>query len=66
MTELFKLFDQDGNGRIDSNELKVVMTSVTNVKVTNGEVDAMIKEADANGDGVLDPAEFIRIMKKHK
>ena len=66
LMNLFKIFDRDGNGRIDANELKTVMGAVTNTKVTNEEVEAMIKEADINGDNVLDPAEFVRIMKKHK
>eukprot|EP00362_Geleiidae_sp_MMETSP1317_P001303 CAMPEP_0201280952 /NCGR_PEP_ID=MMETSP1317-20130820/42_1 /ASSEMBLY_ACC=CAM_ASM_000770 /TAXON_ID=187299 /ORGANISM="Undescribed Undescribed, Strain Undescribed" /LENGTH=47 /DNA_ID= /DNA_START= /DNA_END= /DNA_ORIENTATION= len=32
---LFKLFDRDGNGRVDGTELKNVMSQVTNTKVSD-------------------------------
>lgn len=66
LTTLFALFDRDGNGRITASELQAVMGRVAGERVSNEEVEAMIKEADTNGDGVLDPSEFIAIMKKHK
>ena len=63
---VFKIFDRDNNGRLDASELKAVMSAVINAEVTDEEVEAMIREADLNGDGVLDPGEFIKIMRQHR
>lgn len=48
--EAFKVFDKDGNGFISSAELRHVMTNLGE-KLTNEEVDEMIREADVDGDG---------------
>ena len=44
------MFDKDNNGFIDRRELKVAMASLGE-KLTDAEVDAMIAEADHDGDG---------------
>ena len=51
--EAFRLFDQDGNGFISATELKTVMTNLGE-KITDEEVDEMIREADIDGDGQVD------------
>ena len=48
----FKLFDRDGNGNISADELRHVMTNLGE-KLTDDEVDEMIREADLNGDGEI-------------
>lgn len=48
--EAFKVFDKDGNGFISSTELRYVMTNLGE-KLTDEEVEDMIREADADGDG---------------
>ena len=48
--EAFKVFDKDGNGYISASELRHVMTNLGE-KLTDEEVDEMIKEADVDGDG---------------
>lgn len=45
--EAFRVFDRDGNGFISSAELRHVMTSIGE-KLTEEEINAMIKEADAS------------------
>ena len=50
MREAFKLFDRDGNGDISPAELKQVMNNLGE-RLTEAEVDLMIREVDANGDG---------------
>ena len=51
--EAFKVFDRDNNGFISSAELRHVMTSIGE-KLTDDEVDEMIREADQDGDGRID------------
>ena len=51
--EAFKVFDRDNNGFISAAELRHVMTSIGE-KLTDNEVDEMIREADQDGDGRID------------
>ena len=48
--QAFRVFDRDGNGSISAAELRHVMTNLGE-DCTEEEVDEMIREADANGDG---------------
>jgi calmodulin len=50
--EAFKVFDKDGNGFISAAELRHVMTNLGE-KLTDEEVDEMIREADIDGDGQI-------------
>ncbi|ELT91434.1 hypothetical protein CAPTEDRAFT_146942 [Capitella teleta] len=53
MREAFRVFDKDGDGFISAAELRHVMANLGE-KLTEQEVDEMIKEADINGDGKVD------------
>ena len=59
--EAFQAFDKDGNGTISAAELRHVMTNLGE-KLTDEEVDEMIREADVNGDGIIDYKEFTKII----
>jgi calmodulin len=59
--EAFKVFDKDGNGLISAHELRHVMTNLGE-KLTDEEVDEMIREADIDGDGEINYAEFVKMM----
>jgi len=50
--EAFKVFDKDGNGFISAAELRHIMTNLGE-KLTDEEVDEMIREADIDGDGQI-------------
>ncbi|ELU14232.1 hypothetical protein CAPTEDRAFT_100820, partial [Capitella teleta] len=50
--EAFKVFDRDGDGLITGEELSQVMTNLGE-KLTKGEVEEMIHEADLDGDGAI-------------
>ena len=58
---LFRVFDKDGNGYISAAELRHVMTNLGE-KLTDEEVDEMIREADIDGDGQVNYEEFVAMM----
>jgi len=59
--ESFRTFDKDGNGFISASELRHVMANLGE-KMTDEEVDEMIKEADLDGDGQINYEEFVSVM----
>ncbi|KAK6127851.1 hypothetical protein DH2020_038420 [Rehmannia glutinosa] len=61
LREAFNLFDKDQNGLISAAELHQVMTNLGE-KVTDEEVDEMIREADLDGDGQVSYEEFVILM----
>lgn len=55
LREAFNVFDRDNDGFITAEELRHVMTSMSeSEQLTDVELDAMIREADQNGDGQID------------
>ena len=51
--QAFRMFDKDGDGFIDANELRHLLTNLGE-KLTETEVDEMIREVDIDGDGKVD------------
>ena len=51
--EAFQQFDKGGNGRISMKELRSMMGQLGE-RLTDDELDNMMKEADLNGDGQID------------
>lgn len=52
LREAFRVFDKNKDGLISSSELRHVMTSLGE-KLSDEEVDDMIREADLDGDGMV-------------
>lgn len=65
LREAFMVFDKDGNGFISAAELRHVMASLGE-RLTDKEVDEMIKEADLDGDGQVNYEEFVYMMQANK
>ena len=61
LREALRVFDQDQNGFISAAELRHVMTNLGE-KLTDEEVDEMIREADVDGDGQINYEEFVKVM----
>ncbi|GJM95224.1 hypothetical protein PR202_ga11934 [Eleusine coracana subsp. coracana] len=61
LREAFKVFDKDQNGYISATELRHVMINLGE-KLTDEEVEQMIREADLDGDGQVNYDEFVRMM----
>ena len=58
----FELFDADKSGTIDAGELKAILGKSSNYDAKMWK--DIIKEADQNGDGVIDFDEFCNMMLK--
>lgn len=63
LREAFRLFDTDGSGSINAEELKKVMLNLGE-KLSKEDLEEMIKEADMDGDGTVDYEEFVTMMTK--
>ncbi|KAG5574177.1 hypothetical protein H5410_063943 [Solanum commersonii] len=61
LKEAFRVFDKDQNGFISAAELRHVMTNLDE-KLTDEEVDDMIREADVDGDGQINYDQFVKVM----
>ena len=53
MYHVLSVFDISGNGKIDFEDLKKVLTNLGE-KFNDEDVEEMLKEADLNGDGMID------------
>merc|ERR1712138_122418 len=61
--EAFPLFDKDGDGTITTKELGTVMRSLGQ-NPTEAELQDMINEVDADGNGTIDFPEFLSLMAR--
>ncbi|EDW16096.1 hypothetical protein AWZ03_004805 [Drosophila navojoa] len=61
LREAFKIFDKDEDGFISPAELRFVMVNLGE-KLTDEEIDDMIREADFDGDGKINYEEFVYMI----
>ena len=61
----FQMFDKDGSGRIDSQEVIALLSGddLTNM-ISKEAIDQAMKEIDENGDGEIDFEEFMEMLKR--
>lgn len=62
---IFRVFDKNKDGLISSVELRHVMTNLGE-KLSEEEVDDMIKEADMDGDGMVNYDGLLNKKKKNR
>lgn len=61
LTEAFKIFDKEGNGHIESSEFRHLMLTLGE-KLSDDEIDEMIKEADPRNEGYINYRDFVKLM----
>jgi calmodulin len=59
--EAFRVFDREGNGTLNREELRLIMVALGD-KVVPEELDIMLRDADVNGDGLIEYRKFVRLM----
>ncbi|PAA47519.1 hypothetical protein BOX15_Mlig032600g1 [Macrostomum lignano] len=62
MRDTFNMFDKNGNGEIEVNELRTVIQCLGQ-NPTEKDVQLMIQEYDLNKDGTINFEEFCQMMK---
>ncbi len=61
LSEAFRIFDKEDNGLISISEFRHIMLTLGE-RLTEDEVDEMIKEADTKGDGFIHYKDFAKVM----
>jgi Ca2+-binding EF-hand superfamily protein len=62
----FKMFDRDNSNTITADELMAVLDR-DNISSNDPSFwDELVREADTNGDGVIDFAEFVAMMSDRR
>jgi len=61
--QAFRIFDRDGNGKIDKSEMGAVLGDDGVKNTMKGDLEKMMSEIDKNGDGEIDFEEFMEMMR---
>ena len=59
------MFDRDANGFINNADLRLVMNNLGE-KLTDAEIEEMIRGADLDGDGQVSYDDFANMMKRKR
>ncbi|CAG2241635.1 CALM [Mytilus edulis] len=60
--DAFRLFDKNGDGYVTAPELKTILSN-NGEKISDEELDAMVKDADVDGDGKINYQEFVSMLE---
>mmetsp|Transcript_7695 Transcript_7695/g.18590 ORF Transcript_7695/g.18590 Transcript_7695/m.18590 type:complete len:180 (-) Transcript_7695:97-636(-) len=63
INKIFNLFDEDSSGKVSFRNLKRIAQEIGE-SLKDEELQEMIDEADRDGDGLINPDEFYRVMRK--
>ncbi|KAG2467130.1 CALM protein, partial [Polypterus senegalus] len=61
MREAFRILDKDNDGSISETEMRQIMKGLGE-KLTDEEIDTMFREADNDGDGLVNYEKFIQMI----
>ena len=64
LKEAFEVFDKDGDGKINDNELKSIMHALGEKKLVGPDILDMIAMVDDDNDGCIDFEEFKKLMEE--
>jgi len=59
--QAFEVFDKNKTGKLGKEELGIILGNLGE-KLTEEEVDEILREADTDGDGAINYAEFVEMM----
>jgi len=62
LLQAFGIFDKNGDGTINKEELRQALTTLGFGKLSNDEVEELFSEADADENGYIDFNELVRVM----
>ena len=62
LRDAFKVFDMNGDGFISRGELAEMMKKLGE-KLTDREIDSMIRAVDIDGDGMVNFEEFVKLLE---
>merc|ERR1740130_152633 len=65
LQESFTMFDEDGSGALDAEEIQAVLRKLGQ-EVTIQEVNQIVAAVDGDGDGEIDFCEFIKLIAKQE
>ena len=61
----FRHFDKNGDGNISKEEFERVMKGTkSGSKLSQEDINEMVKEADTNNDGTINYTEFVEMLKQ--
>ena len=64
IVNVFKDFDKNGNGVIDSHEFEDLIQALGFTDVSKQDIETLFKDIDLNSDSTISFAEFLVLMKK--
>lgn len=64
LRQAFKIFDQNGDGAITFDELRMVLGKECNVEFADDYWKQLVQVVDLNGDNEINFHEFIEMMKQ--